>query len=63
MHRPSAGLLEEFAEEVAIEAGEHEPLRAARGAGDDIDILGAKALLADPLIGVRAGEEGECAHT
>ena len=47
MHRPSAGLLEEFAEEVSIETGEDEPFRAAGGAGDDINVLGAEALFAD----------------
>ena len=63
MHRPSAGLLEEFAEEVTIEAGEDEPLRAPRRAGHDVDILGAEALLADKLVGVSAGEECECVHS
>jgi hypothetical protein len=47
MQRPSAGVLEKVAEEVAIEAGEDEPLRTPRRAGDDVDILGAQALLAD----------------
>jgi len=63
MHRPSAGLLEEFAEEVTIEAGEDEPLRAPRRAGHDVDILGAEALLADKLVGVSAGEQRECVHS
>ena len=62
MHWPSAGLLEEFAEEVAIEPGENEPLCAPRRAGDDVDILGTQALLADEMVGVWAGEEREHLH-
>ena len=63
MHWPSAGLVEEFAEEVAIESGEDEPLRTPRCAGDDIDVLGAQALSLDQAVGVRAGKERESSHS
>ena len=63
MHRPSAGLLQELAKEIAIEASEDEPLRTPRRAGDDVDVLWAEALLANELVGVRAGEKCECAHS
>src|SRR5512138_2664430 len=62
MHRPLARALEEFAEQVAVEAGEHEPLRATRRAGDDVDVLRPESAVLNQAVGIRPGQEGECAH-
>ena len=46
---------EQLAEQVAVEPREGEPLRAAGGAGDDVDILGAEPALAHEGERVGAG--------
>ena len=62
MHWPLARALEEFAEQVAVEAREHEPLRATRRAGNDVDVLGPQSALLDQVVGITTGKEGECTH-
>ena len=57
-----AGLLEQLAEQVAIEPGDREPLRTARRSRNDVDILGAQAALTDDPIGLGACQQGERTH-
>src|SRR6185436_11486650 len=59
MHRPGARLLEELAEQEPVEPTEDEPLGAPRCAGDDIDVLGPKAALADQAESFRPRPERE----
>lgn len=59
MQRPRARGAEELAEEVAIEPGEREPLRAARRGGHDVHVLGAEPALANDAQRVRTSAEGE----
>jgi hypothetical protein len=62
MHGSHAGLLEELAEEVSVEASEDEPLRAARGCGNDVDVLRSKASLLKERVGIATGEQGKRMH-
>lgn len=62
MHRPLARVLEELAKEVSVEASEGEPLRAAGGCGDDVDILRAKTSLLKERAGISTGEQGKRTH-
>jgi hypothetical protein len=50
-------LLQELAEEETIDSGEDQPFGSPRGAGDDVDILGAKPAL--PKQGERLGSRPE----
>ena len=58
-----ARLLQELAEEIAVETSEGEPLRAAGCGGDDVDVLGTKSSFANERVGIGAGEESERTHS
>jgi hypothetical protein len=62
MHRPRPRLLEQLAEQVAIEPRDREPLGTPRRSGNDIDILGAQAALTDDSMGLGACQQGERTH-
>jgi hypothetical protein len=59
MERAPAWLLQELAKQVAIEPREHEPLRAAGRAGDDIDVFGAEPTVANEAQRVGPGAQRE----
>ena len=51
--------LEELGEERAVQPGQHQPLRAARGAGHDVHVIATQAPLTNHPQCVRAGQEGQ----
>ena len=55
MQGPLARLLEKLTKEKAVESAQREPLGAPRGSRDDVDILGAQAMLPDEAEGGGAG--------
>src|SRR3954447_25223970 len=62
MHRPRPRLLQQLAEEVAVEPRDGEPLRAARRPRDDVDVLGPQPAFADQIVGVATGQQGKGTH-
>ncbi|WP_377162085.1 hypothetical protein ACFJIX_15605 [Roseateles sp. UC29_93] len=53
---------QEFAEEMRVERAEHQPLRAAGGAGHDAHVGGPKAMVAQPLARTGSGEDLQGLH-
>ena len=62
MHGTRPRLLQEFAEQVAVEASQREPLRAARRGGDDVYVLSAESAFLNDAIGVATGNQSEGMH-
>ena len=56
-------MLEKFAEEVAVEPREGEPLCPTRCCGDDVDVLGTKTSVAKERVGISTGKQGKRMHT
>ena len=62
MHGPLAGVLEKFAEEIAIESSQREPFCTARRGRDDVDILRTKTSFAKKRVGISTGKQGKRVH-
>ena len=55
-------MLEKFAEEVAVEPREDEPLRAAGSCRDDVDVLGPETSVAKERVGISTGKQRKRTH-
>src|SRR5215207_6917385 len=62
MHRPRARVLQQFAEQVAVEPCDGQPLRPARRPRNDIEVLSPQPAFADQTVGVATGKQGQGTH-